>query len=227
MLAVAVLMALNHRDRTGEGQKIDLSLMKTGALATSDDFMRYEGKKARALADAGVHGMSALYRMYETAEGWVFLSCVQEKEWERLKDVLSGEWDEPEITFEDANVMDPWNEELCEVIAAVFAKGTAREWEARLVEKGVPCVKVAQGNMEGFYENAHAIETGMVYEGDHPVYTGLKQPGVLVHFSETGTVDNPPSALIGEHTVEVLGEMGYSSEEIEAMLKAGLVGVPE
>ena len=89
------------------------------------------------------------------------------------------------------------------------------------MEKGVPCVKVAQGNMEGFYENAHAIETGMVYEGDHPVYTGLRQPGVLVHFSETGTVDNPPSALIGEHTVEVLGEMGYSSEEIEAMLKGG------
>ena len=71
MLAVAVLMALNHRDRTGQGQKIDLSLMKTGALATSDDFMRYEDKKARPLADAGVHGMSALYRMYETAEGWV------------------------------------------------------------------------------------------------------------------------------------------------------------
>ncbi len=227
MLAVAVLMALNHRDRTGEGQKIDLSLMKTGALATSDDFMRYEGKKARALADAGVHGMSALYRMYETAEGWVFLACVQEKEWERLKGALRGEWDEPDVTFEEASVMDPWNEELCEVLGSVFAGGMAREWEARLVEKGVPCVKVTQGNMEGFYENAHAIETGMVYEGEHPVYTGLKQPGVLVHFSETGTVDNPPSALIGQHTVEVLGEMGYSSEEIEAMLKAGLVGVPE
>ena len=227
MLAVAVLMALNHRDRTGEGQKIDLSLMKTGALATSDDFMRYEGKKARKLADAGVHGMSALYRMYETAEGWVFLSCVQEKEWERLKGALRGEWDEPDVTFEEASIMDPWNEGLCEALSSVFARGAAQEWEARLVEKGVPCVRVAQGNMEGFYENAHAIETGMVYEGEHPIYTGLRQPGVLVHFSETGTVDNPPSALIGQHTVEVLGEMGYSSEEIEAMLKAGLVGVPE
>ena len=94
-----------------------------------------------------------------------------------MKGVLRGGWDEPEITFEEASAMDPWNEELCEVLAGVFAKGTAREWEARLVEKRVPCVKVAQGNMEGFYENAHAIETGMVYEGDHPVYTGLKQPG--------------------------------------------------
>ena len=227
MLAVAVLMALNHRDRTREGQKIDMSLMKTGALATSDDFMRYEGKKARPLADAGVRGMSALYRMYETGEGWVFLSCVQEKEWERLKDALHGEWDEPGVSFEDASAMDPWNEALCEVIGSVFARGTAREWEARLVEKGVPCVRVAEGNLEGFYENGHAVDTGMVYEGDHPVYTGLKQPGVLVHFSETETVDNPASALLGQHTVEVLGEVGYSSEEIEAMLRAGLVGVPE
>ena len=227
MLAVAVLMALNHRDRTGEGQKIDMSLMKTGALATSDDFMRYEGKKDRPLADAGVRGMSALYRMYETEEGWVFLSCVQEKEWERLKDALHGEWDEPGVSFEDASAIDPWNEDLCEVIGSVFARGTAREWEARLVEKGVPCVRVAEGNLEGFYENGHAVDTGMVYEGDHPVYTGLKQPGVLVHFSETETVDNPPSALLGQHTVEVLGEVGYSSEEIEAMLRVGLVGVPE
>ena len=65
-------MALNHRDRTGQGQKVDLSLMKTGALATSDDFLRYEGKKDRPLADAGVHGLSALYRLYETGDGWVF-----------------------------------------------------------------------------------------------------------------------------------------------------------
>ena len=227
MLAVAVLMALNHRDKTGRGQKIDLSLMKTGALATSDDFMRYEGKKERPLADAGVRGMSALYRIYETAEGWVFLACVQEKEWERLKDALRGEWGTPGVSFEEASAVDPWNEELCEALGVVFARGTAREWESRLSGEGVPCVRVAQGNFEGFYDNEHAIEAGMVYEGDHPTFTGLKQPGTLVHFSETPTKDNPPSALIGQHTVDVLEEAGYSSEEIEGMLRAGLVGVPD
>ena len=227
MLAVAVLMALNHRDRTGEGQKVDLSLMKTGALATSDDFMRYEGKKERPLADAGVHGLSALYRLYETGEGWVFLGCVQEKEWERLKDALSGEWKEPRVSFGEASKMDPWNEKLCEALGSVFARGTAREWEARLTEKGVPCVRVAEGNFEGFYENEHALESGMVYEGAHRTFTGLKQPGVLVHFSETPTVDNAAAAVLGQHTVEVLGEVGYSTEEVEGMIGAGIVAVPD
>ena len=227
MLAVAVLMALNHRDRTGQGQKVDLSLMKTGALATSDDFMRYQGKKERPLADAGVHGLSALYRLYETGEGWVFLGCVQEKEWERLKEALSGEWVGPTLTFEEASKMDPWNEDLCELLSSVFSKRTAREWESRLVEKGVPCVRVAEGNFEGFYENEHALAEGMVYQGEHRTFTGLRQPGVLVHFSETPTLDNAAAAVLGQHTVEVLEEVGYSSEEIEAMIGAGIVTVPD
>ena len=227
MLAVAVLMAVNHRDRTGQGQKVDLSLMATGALATSDDFMRYEGKEERPLADAGVHGLSALYRLYETRDGWVFLGCVQEKEWERLKEALTGRWPEPALSFEEASKMDPWNGELCEALASVFAKGTAREWEARLTAKGVPCVRVAEGNFEGFYENAHALAEGMVYTGEHRTFTGLKQPGTLVHFSETPTADNPAAAVLGQHTVETLEEVGYSMEDIEEMLKAGLVAVPD
>ncbi len=226
MLAVAVLMALNHRDRTGQGQKIDLSLMKTGALATADDFMRYEGKKDRPLADAGLHGLSALYRLYETEEGWVFLGCVQEKEWERLRRALSGEWDEPQTSFAEASQMDPWNDELCEALGSVFARGTAREWESRLIKWGVPCVRAVEGNYEGFYENEHALAEGMVYEGVHRTFTGLKQPGVLVHFSETPTVDNPASAVLGQDSVEVLGEVGYSPEQIEGMIARGIVGVP-
>ncbi len=227
MLAVAVLMALNHRDSTGQGQKVDLSLMKTGALATSDDFMRYPGKKDRPLADTDVHGLSALYRLYETREGWVFLGCVQEKEWERLKGALEGDWEEPRVTFEEASAMDPWNEELCEALGKVFARDTARDWEARLVQKGVPCVRVAEGNFEGFYENEHALAEGMVYEGEHRTFTGLRQPGVLVHFSETPTGDNAAAAVLGQHTVEVLGEVGYCSEEIEWMIEAGIVAVPD
>ena len=227
MLAVAVLMALNHRDGTGQGQKVDLSLMKTGALATSDDFMRYQGKKDRPLADPGVYGLSALYRLYGTGEGWVFLGCVQEKEWERLKGALSGEWVEPNLTFEEASAMDPWNEELCGALGSVFAKLTAREWEERLIQRGVPCVRVAEGNFEGFYENEHALAEGMVYEGEHQAFTGLRQPGVLVHFSETPTLDNAAAAVLGQHTVEVLEEVGHSSEEIEAMIGAGIVAVPD
>ena len=152
---------------------------------------------------------------------------MQEKEWERLKDALRGEWDEPRVTFGEASNMDPWNDELCGALGSVFARGTAREWESRLTKEGVPCVRVAEGNFEGFYENEHALESGMVYEGAHRTFTGLKQPGVLVHFSETPAVDNPAAAVLGQHTEEVLGEVGYSPEEIEGMIGAGIVVVPE
>ena len=65
-----------------------------------------------------------------------------------------------------------------------------------------------RGNFEGFYENEHALVEGMVYEGEHRTFTGLRQPGVLVHFSETPTLDNAAAAVLGQHSVEVLRGWG-------------------
>ena len=69
LLAASVLMALHHRDQTGQGQKIDLSLLKTAALINSDDFMRFRGKEDRPLADNGLYGLSAVKRLYKAADG--------------------------------------------------------------------------------------------------------------------------------------------------------------
>ena len=69
LLASGVLVALHHRDQTGQGQKANLSLLRTGALVNSDDFMGYQDKPDRQLADHDLHGMSAANRLYKTANG--------------------------------------------------------------------------------------------------------------------------------------------------------------
>jgi crotonobetainyl-CoA:carnitine CoA-transferase CaiB-like acyl-CoA transferase len=127
LLASGVLMALHHRDRTGQGQKINLSLLRTAALVNSDDFLRYRGKAGRQLADQGLHRMSAVKRLYKTADGWIFLDCNQAEEWASLRDCLGKPGLGGELTFDQANKTDPWNEDLCRELAEEFERLPAAE----------------------------------------------------------------------------------------------------
>ena len=223
LLAVAVLMALYHRDRTGQGQIIDLSLLKTGAFANSGHFIRYPGMTERPLADKGLNGMSALNRLYQAAEGWILLACKQPKEWNRLKLCLGGPWTKSDYAFDDANAMHPWNHKLCRKLAQEFSQLPAAEWEERLIPAGVPCVKVAESNHEGFYLSAQAHEMYMVDHQHHPEYINLRQVGVQVRLSQTRPAFKPAAPLLGQHNLEILKELGFTDEEISGMEAAGCI----
>ena len=216
-------MALYHRDRTGQGQKIDLSLLNTGAFANSGHFIRYPGMTERPLADKGLHGMSALNRLYQAAEGWILLACKQPEEWDRLKMCLGGPWPRSDYQFDDANAMDPWNDELCRKLAQEFNQLPAAEWEECLIPAGVPCVKVAESNHEGFYLSAQAHEMNMVDHQNHPEYINLRQVGVQVRLSQTGPAFKPAAPLLGQHNLEILKELRFSDEEISGMEEAGCI----
>lgn len=223
LLAVAVLMAIHHRDRTGQGQKIDLSLLATGAFANSGHFIRYPGMPERPLADEALLGLSAINRLYRAAEGWVLLDCQQPEEWERLKMCLGGAWPSSVYDYDSASAMHPWNELLCQELAQGFSHISAADWEERLIPAGVPCVRVAESNNDGFYINPQAQEMNMVNHQNHPEYINLRQVGVQVGFSRTGPVFKPAAPLVGQHNQEILKELGFSEEEISAMEEAGCI----
>ena len=225
LLAASVLMALHHRDQTGQGQKIDLSLLKTAALIKSDDFMRFRGKEDRPLADNGLYGLSAVKRLYKAADGWIFLDCNQAEEWESLRKFLGESWLGDELTFNLANKAHPWNEELCRNLAEEFERRPAEDWERLLVAEGVPCCRVAKNIDEGFYLHPQALHLGMIDQNMHPDYSNLRQAGVQVAFSETPSADRLPAPSLGQHSVEILQELGFSELEISDMRGGSCVGV--
>ena len=225
LLAASVLMALHHRDQTGQGQKIDLSLLKTAALINSDDFMRFRGKEDRPLADNGLYGLSAVKRLYKAADGWIFLDCNQAEEWESLRKFLGESWLGDELTFNLANKAHPWNEELCRNLAEEFERRPAEDWERLLVAEGVPCCRVAKNIDEGFYLHPQALHLGMIDQNMHPDYSNLRQAGVQVAFSETPSADRLPAPSLGQHSVEILQELGFSELEISDMRGGSCVGV--
>ena len=225
LLAAGVLMALNHRDRTGQGQKLDLGLLKTVALINSDDFLRYQGKADRPLADNGLFGLSAAKRLYKTADGWIFLDCNQPEEWESLRKCLGESGLDIEASFDEADAMHPWDEDVCHKLAEVFEHSTSDDWEGRLIAEGVPCCKVAENNDQGFSLHPQALHLGLTDHNVHPDYNNLRQAGVQVGFSETPPANRLPAPNLGQHTIEILQELGFSGPEISDINSAGCIGV--
>ena len=80
----AILLALTARDRHGIGQMVRVNMQVANVWANSDGFLSYANKPARAPVDAGHNGLGALYRLYPTADGWVFLAAPTDREFRRF-----------------------------------------------------------------------------------------------------------------------------------------------
>ena len=201
---LGVLQALYHRDRTGEGQMVETCILNGGMTINSDLYLRADGPAERAVLDVDQRGLSDWYRLYETADGWITVACVTEAERTRLGRLLgSGSMEE------------------------AFRSATAEEWLARLDGAGVPSEISRPTYAQDIFDDPEAIEQGWVVSYEHPEIGRLHQIGTLLHLSATpGRIAGPPPAL-GQHTVEVLGELGYSGTDAQALKDKRVVNFPD
>ncbi|WP_255725160.1 CaiB/BaiF CoA-transferase family protein [Frankia sp. Cj3] len=219
----ALLLAIMHQRRTGEGQFVATSMICGNAYAYSDDFNAYAGKPPAPALDAEQHGYHALYRLYRASSGWVFLAAPTQREWE----TLVGGIKRPDL-LEDARFatvdsrLDN-DEELASILADVFTADTAQAWEDLLVPAGLACVTVFEGGVSAFTcTDETMVETGLVVEVDHPLFGRIRVHGLPVALSETpGRISR--SCLLGEQTEALLTEFGYDAEAIAALTDAKIV----
>lgn len=201
---LGVLQALYHRDRTGEGQRVETCIVNGGMTINSDLYLRTNGPVERPVLDGEQRGLSDWYRLYETAKGWIAIACVTEEERARLA-AIAGE-----SSLEDA-----------------FRTATAEEWVARLDAAGVPAEISRPTYAQDIFDDPEAIEQGWVVAYDHPEVGRLEQIGSLLQLSATpGRIAGPPPAL-GEHTIEILRELGYSIDDARALKENRVVNFPE
>jgi crotonobetainyl-CoA:carnitine CoA-transferase CaiB-like acyl-CoA transferase len=79
-VATSILLALLARARTGSGQAVEVTMLQANAWANADEAYDYNGRPPCALPDEQCYGLNALYRLYPTSQGWVFLACVLDRE---------------------------------------------------------------------------------------------------------------------------------------------------
>jgi crotonobetainyl-CoA:carnitine CoA-transferase CaiB-like acyl-CoA transferase len=224
--ASALLLALYHRARTGEGQAVETSMLCSNAWVLSADYVDYPGRPPREQADRELLGLAALYRLYPTAEGWIFLAAPTQAAFERL----CADLDRPALArdprFADADARRRHDAELAECLAAAFAQRGASAWEAALGARGVGCVRADQGPFARFaFEEPCMRESGFVTEVEDPELGRYRRFGPTVTLAGDDAVLRGPCRA-GEHTRTVLAELGLAPERIEALLRAGVAAGP-
>jgi crotonobetainyl-CoA:carnitine CoA-transferase CaiB-like acyl-CoA transferase len=120
--ALAVLMALYWRERTGEGQLVDTSIVNAGVHFNTDAWIGPDGWSDRPRSDQQQAGLGPLYRLYPTSDGWVALACLGQSHWAALTKAVPGLDD---ARFEDAAKRAANADALTDVLAAFLVTLTA------------------------------------------------------------------------------------------------------
>ena len=223
-VATALLLGLVARERVGVGQEMLTSMLCTTAYAVSDDALAYPGKPARSGPDADLYGLSALYRLYEAASGWVFLAALRDREWESLARALAVRVDlSSDPRFATAALRRENDPALADALARVFRGATAREWEDELIAHDIACVEIASGPVSrAVMDDAITREAGFLAEVEHPTLGRHRRLGPIVSLSLTPG-DARPAPSLGQHTEAVLREIGFSAAAIDDLESRGVV----
>ena len=215
-VSTAIMLGLLAKNRTGKGQSIEVTMMCANAWANHEEAYDYHGRPAYAIPDPECFGLHALYRLYPTKEGWVFLACPDEEEWMNLCRVI-GRTDLSEDPRFSGAARQTHDGELITQLSQVFLSRTAIEWETLLTEQDVACVRVSNSDEgeEFFLDDPHALDNNLVVEteDESPRLGKYIRPGPIVHLSETpGRYRKAPYP--GEHTRKIMVEMGYDNLQI-------------
>jgi crotonobetainyl-CoA:carnitine CoA-transferase CaiB-like acyl-CoA transferase len=210
----ALMFGVYHQRRTGEGQFLSTSMIGGNVYSYSDDAVTYAGKPPVPASDPEQLGLNALYRLYRTADGWIFLAATNEQERTALTRTLGIELPDGD----DARAT---------ALAGVFADRKAEECEEELSAAGVGCAAVfADGHPAFIATDPVMFETGLASEIEHPLYGTIRRHGVPAMLSETpGRV--APGCLRGQHTRAILEELGYDAAAIAALEERKVVFGPD
>jgi crotonobetainyl-CoA:carnitine CoA-transferase CaiB-like acyl-CoA transferase len=206
----AITAALLARERTGEGQHVRLSMLEAvlAFLWASDmSGQTFVGDEPERQEPA-----SALDLIYETADGYMTVAALTDRQWAGLARVVGRpEWLDDERFKTPALRQKNIDARLELTQAALMARPTA-EWLELLTAAGIPCGPVLTRNQVIRHPQVAAL--GLVVETDHPRAGRLRQTRAAARFSQTSPEIRRGAPALGEHTQEILAELGYSATEI-------------
>ncbi len=216
--AQAITAALLARERTGEGQHVKLAMLDA-VIA----FLWPEGMARHTFKSTGAQPARPDSRdlIFETADGYITCGAMSNAEWEGLAKAL----DHPEWTVDSrfntvAARIRNVNERL-ELTAEVLATKTSAEWISKLEANDVPCAPVL--SREEVLRDPQVAANELIVESDHPHAGPMRQPRPAARFEATPSGLHRPAPLLGEHTDEVLRELGISDNAASDLRSAGVV----
>lgn len=227
MSAIAgILTAVIARGKTGKGQYIDVSLLDSViSLLTEITVPYFQYGATLGRGEFTLSGAYPYYNIYETKDRkYISIGCLEPGLWENLCKAIGKEEFIP-FHFENEHHFKPpenerWNE-ISSYLRQFFLTKTRDEWFDILAQKDIPVAKVL--SLDEAFNDPQVIHRRMVEEVEHPTLGKVKQVGIALKLSDTpGKARSHPPTL-GEHTDEILMELGYSKDFVGKMRECGVV----
>jgi len=219
--AYGILCALEHRDRTGEGQLVDTSLLEAAMALTVWESTEYwsTGRAPQALGSA--HRLSAPYQALRASDGWFTVGAGSDRLFAALCALLGREdlAREPRFAKPAARVAN--RAALVAQIEAVTALKPRAHWLEALARAGVPAGPI--NNYAEALADPQALARGMVVELMHRGAGAIRALGVPVKLSDTPGAVARAAPLLGEHSAEILRALCYSEIEEQALRAKGVI----
>jgi len=219
--AYAIALALLARDRTGVGQSLDVSLLDAQLSWLSYYIGMYLASGEIPLRRGSAHATVVPYQAFACADGrYITLGTGNDRLFRRFAEVAGVDLaDDPRFRSNPDRIRH--RADLLPLLDAVFQTRPAAVWLEALRAAGVPCGPISTVDQIVMDPQVRARE--MLVEIDHPSAGRITVPGLPVKCSATpGSIRRPPPRL-GEHTVEVLGELGIPATEIPRLRREGVI----
>ena len=219
--ACGILAALHARERTGEGQHVDTSLVDAGVALSVWEATELFSRGVVPGPLGSAHRMSAPYQAVRCADGYITLGAANDRIFRRLAELLGH----PEWLQDDRFETDSGRVEnravLADRIERVTSQQSRQYWLNRLEAHDIPCGPI--NDYREVMRDPQVRAREMVVETRHPTLGALSTLGTPIKLSGTPLTPGRPAPLLGQHTDEVLAAAGYGEDEIAALRAAEVI----
>lgn len=223
LAATGVLAAYIERLRTGEGQYVDTSLFEAALIHTYWPIAMAFATGESAGPMGSAHPVAAPYQAFPTQDGWINIGAISQATWEGMARVLGLHSLPSDPRFDTNRGRMANREALVELMSEVLLTQSTAHWVQAFEEAGVPAGPVLK--IKQVLEDPQTQARDMVIRVDHPVAGDMQALGLPIKFSQGNGVTRRGAPLYGEHTAEVLQELGYDSAQISQWAQAGVIGL--
>lgn len=210
-----ICAALVFRERTGHGQHVESSLVQSAMAGQAGEFIFGPNVPPPPAGGPELNGVHPGLRLYKAADGWLMVAATTAAQIAALARATG-------IALAESVTAEPADSATGRALATVFGTRIVAEWETALQGAGVPVARVLTA--VDLFDDDQVAANDLLAEHQHPIWGKVRQTGVLAKFAATPGRAGRVAPLLGEHTVEVLHEIGYDQARISELLTAGVIG---